>query len=806
MKGLVQDVRFALRGFRRTPAFVALAVATLGIGIGANTAIFSVAEAVLFRPLPYRDPSRLVQLWGKRPKLGQERLVWSYPDFRDCRTQSASLAGAAAFADYSVNLTGNGRPERLLGAFVSTDFLRVLGIAPVLGRDFAPGEETPGGDAVVLLTRSFLVRRFGGDPSIVGRVVHLDGKPYTVIGVVPDGIRLPTLSPDTALFVPISHGFGLDNRSGHYLSVVARLKPGLTLAAVRAELAGISRGLVRRYPGSETVFGITAYPLSTEIAVDARPAVLVLLGAVGLVLLISLVNLAHMLLARTSARQAEIAVRMAIGSGRWRLVRQLLTESVVLAFAGGAAGVLIAAAGVSLLKALGPTDIARLDEVRLDTVALAYAAAISFVAGLFFGIAPAWKSASRDPFAALKRAGRASRDEGSAGLREALVVAEFALSVMLLIGAGLMLKSFRQLTRVDIGFSPERLVAAELDLPESKYPHGRQINAFLDRLLERSAALPGVASAAAITDVPLRQARPENLSYLVEGRPRDASNVLIAVYNSITPGYFATVGLPVVSGRVFGPGDGSGAPAVVIVNETFARHAFPGRDPVGRRISLGDAPKDSDWIKIVGVVRDVRSVDLQTPPRSQMYMPFAQQADSGFALVLRVRPGRRDLAPDLRRIVASLDPDQPVYGIRTMDQIVSESVTQPRFRTTLIVIFAGIAVVLAMTGIYGVVSYLVSGRAREIGIRLALGATPSDVVRLVVGDGMRGATLGVAVGLGAAAAAARVLRTLLFGVAPTDIATFAAVAAILLGVGLLACALPARSAARTDPATTLRTE
>jgi len=800
--GLVSDLRYALRSLRKSPGFAALAIATLALGIGANTAIFSVVDAVVLRSLPYRDPQRLVMLWERRPK--SDHVVASYPDFRDWRDRSRSFDAAAAYSAWTFNLTGDGPPERIDSAVVSASFFDVLGVAPRPGRGFLPEEETRGRDDVVVLGYGFFVRRFLGDPNVVGKKILLDGKPYTVIGVAPDGIRLPTLSATTGLFVPITHGYPPENRDGHYLSVVARRKRGVTLAAARADLASIARFLQHTYPVSNTHHDIDAFPLSREIAGPTRPALLALLVSVFLLLAIASVNVANMLLSRATARQREIAVRAALGAGRWRLIRQLMIESVVLSLIGGALGVVAAAGGVEIIRRFGPADIPRLDQARLDLVALAYALAISIATGILFGLAPAAHATVKRLGDSLKAGDRRlAGGEGRVG--RILVASELALSVVLLITAGLMLKSFWRLERVDPGFRTRGVLTAQLDFPETKYPRGRDITAFGARLLDRLRALPGVEGAGAVSNLPLEDERLWHLSFGVEGRVRDRANPLFAFSSSVMPGYFETIGLPLLRGRVFSDADAREAPKVAIVNRTLADTVFRREDPIGRRISLTNEPGPNDWITIVGIIGDVRSESLESAAPNQLYLPFAQNGADGMAIV--VRTSRPDgVAAALRTAVAEIDPDEPVHDIRPLADVVSESTEQPRFRAFLTAIFAALALALAAIGIYGVLSYSVTRRTHEIGIRVALGAARHDILRLVVGREMLLASIGVAIGSIGAALASRALSALLFGVAATDVPTFAAVAVILLGVALAASVVPARRALRIDPMTALREE
>jgi predicted permease len=803
MTDFLHDVRYALRSMRKSPGFTAVALLTVALGIGANTAIFSIVDAVMLRPLPYRDPGSLVQIWERR--RDNDHAVASYPNFRDWRAQSRLIAPMAAYSDWTLNLTGAGSPERVQGAVVSATFFQVLGVRADIGRTFAPDEDTPGHDDVVIVGHGLFERRFGSDRSLVGRPIMLNGKSFTVIGVAPTGIRLPNLPPEADFFLPVSHGYftEAENRDGHYLSVVGRLKKGATLAMARSELGAIAHRLLVLYPHSNT--GVSSFPLSREIAGDTRPALLVLLAAVFVVLMIAAVNVANMLLARASARRREIAVRAALGAGRLRLVRQFLTESILLAAAGGGLGILLALGSVAFVRNFGPADIPRLDQARVDGPVLLYALAVSVVTGILFGLAPACHGSGNRLNESLKQGDRRS-SSGDSGARRAFVVAEFTLSLMLLIGAGLMLQSFRRLTRLDPGFRTTGILTAELDFPESKYPRGRDITAFGARLLGRLRALPGVEAAGAVSNLPLRDDRRTTLSFVVEGRTPDRANPMIAIFSSVTPGYFDAIGVPLFRGRLFADSDAREAPKVAIINRSFAERIFPGGDPLGKRVALSDNPGPGDWATVVGIVADARSQDIQTEPGIQLFMPYSQRASSGMAIVVRTAGDPARLSTDLRRAVSEIDPEQPTYAIATMRSVVSDSMGQPRFRALLIGIFAGIALLLAAAGIYGVLSYTVMQRTHEIGIRVALGAERGHVLRLIVGHGMRLAAIGVGIGLLGGLAVSRFLKAVLFGVETTDLATFAAVPGILLLVALAACAIPGWRATRVDPVVALREE
>ncbi len=809
MRTLWQDLRYGFRMLWKSPAFMVVAVLALTLGIGANTAIFSVVNSLLLRPLPYDDPGQLVQVWETNVKRGASDIPASFPNFADWRDQNQVFEQAAAYADWNFNLTGVGEPERISSAVVSPTFFTLLGIKPILGRVFLPEEDQPGLDQVVVIGQRLWRRRFSSDPNIIGRVLNLGDKSFTVVGVIPQGAQSPLQSDDTEIWAPVSHGFALKIRAGHYLSVVARLRPGVTIQQAQANMDAIAGNLAARYPDSNTNFGVKLVPLHEQIVGNFRPSLLLLLGAVVLILLISSANVANMLLARATARQKEIAIRTALGAGRWRLVRQLLTESVLLALIGGTLGILIALWGVDLLAAFGPPDLPRIREVSIDNRVLGFTFAVSLLTGLVFGLVPALQASRPNLNESLKESGRGST--GGAGrqrVRSLLVVTEVALSLILLVGAGLLIKSFLRLQSVSPGFDSKNVLTMQLNLSGPNYSNneGRMIT-FHDQLLDRLKTLPGVESASTRTFVPLDADSFALLSFLVEGHPANPADRSTAYYNTVSPEYFQTMRIPLVKGRQFGERDVKKSAAVAIVNETLARRYFPNEDPLGKRITLNDRdPKEEDWATIVGVVGDTKPLRLDAEPTAEMYMPFDQRPENFMSLMIRARSDPASLASAIRNEVLALDKDQPVYSIRTMDRMLAESVAGPRFRTLLLALFAAVGLILAAVGIYGVISYAVTQRTHEIGVRMALGAQRGDVIKLVVSQGMILASIGVAIGLLGAFAVTRVMTGLLFGVAATDAPTFMAVSFLLTGVALVACYIPARRATRVDPMVALRYE
>ena len=797
---MLHDIRYALRSLHRHRVFALTAILTLGLGIGANTAIFSAVNGVLLRPLPYPDPDRILTIWGHHPAIGRESA--SLPDFLDWR-KARSFSGMAAWANAAFTVTGTGEPEVVSGALVTPNYFRVLGAPIPLGRDFRD-DEARGAARVVVLSQGYWQRAYGGRPDVVGSQITLGGVPYTVVGAGARGLALPA---EVDIWAPFQTDTTLGRRND-FLQVIGRLAPGATAETAQVELATIARRLEAEYPASNAGWGVELIGLHERIVGEIRPALLVFLGAVALVLLIACANVANLMLVRVAARERELTIRAALGASRRRLVRQLLTESVLLALAGGVLGLGLAVWGVSALRALEPGTLPRLDEVRLDARALAFALVLSVGTGLLFGVVPAVRARRFDLRGGLAEGGRAlSGARSAARTRSALVLAEVALASVLLVGAALLLRSFVGLTRVDPGVSVDGILTARVTLPRSRYDDPARQVAFADALLDRARALPGVASAALGSAAPVDDAVPYWAIALagVEQPPPDV--VQDAVVYRASPEYFHTFGLPLIRGRLFEAADRADRTPVAIVSQGLAQRYWPGRDPVGSRITFGD-PTDSatSWMTVVGVVGDVRQDGAVSPAYPQIYVPFAQLSNRSVVVALRTGRNPLALAAPLKQALAGVDPSLALSQITTMEQRVAGTLARPRVNALLLAGFAATALVLAALGIYGVIAYSVVQRTRELGIRVALGASADAVLGMVMRQGLAPVMIGLAIGLGLAAVGSRVLRSLLYGVTATDLATYGAVAAFLTVVASAASYVPARRAARSDPVLALRAE
>ncbi|HEX2311100.1 MAG TPA: ABC transporter permease [Vicinamibacterales bacterium] len=807
MSTLVQDVRYALRMLLRTRGFTAVAVITLALGIGANTALFSIVYGVLLKPLPFERPDGLVMLWSK-PGRGRGGAT-SPADFLDYRRMNAAFEDLAAMNTVRAALTGRGEPVIARGAEVSAGFFRILRVQPARGRTFTAEEDRAGAPRVVVLSDALWRERFGADPRVVGRAITLNGNPYTVTGIMPPAFDFPRLVTNerTEFWVPIAFDEARAQRGGHYLAVVGRLKPGVTLAAAQAQMDTIASRLQRQYPETNTNWVVNLFTLHEEIVSDARSALLILTGAVGFVLLIACANVANLLLARATSRAKELAVRSALGAASGRLLRQLLTESLVLSLAGALVGALLAAWGLEFAKAITGEWLPRSWEVSINAPVLLFTIAAAVVTGVLFGLAPGLHVTRSVLNDALKSGGRSTGTSSQQRLRTAFVVTEVALAFVLLIGAGLLIRSFQQLQQVRPGFQPDSTMTAVLSLPDARYSTLTTQAMFADQLLARVRSIKDVRRAALASFVPF-DGKETLLTFSVQGEPdpRPADRRL-AQWRVVSDGFFETLGVPLVKGRTFSPSDTETAPRVAVVSTSLARKYFPSKDPIGQRVTLDDLtdPKAA-WFTIVGVVDNVRYRSLATEPRPLLYYAASQQQFPEFTLVARTAGDPVAIVPSLRAIVRALDPVMPLQDVRTLNQVVSTSMAGERFRTSLLVALALIALVLAAVGVYGVMAYSVEQRTQEMGLRMALGASPRDVLRLVTGHGVRLTALGIVLGAFAAWGLTRVLASALFGVTPTDPVTFAGMALLLAFVASLASYIPARRATKADPMLVLRTE
>lgn len=804
----MNDLRYCFRTLCGSPAFTTVAVVLLALGIGANTAIFSVVNAVLLRPLPYQDPERLVMVWENFRALGRPTNLVSPANFLDWQAQNGVFEQMAAIQSLSLNLTGQGEPEELQAQMVSGNYFAVLGVQPALGRAFSLEEDQPAGPLVVVLSHRLWQRRFGADRGVIGRSVTLSGAPVTVIGVMgADSLVLPALGQAPEAWQPIRLDPARDYRAdaGRYLAAIARLRPGVSRPQAEADMDAIARRLARQHRDFNKGWGATVVPLQQQYVGEARPALLVLLGAVGLVLLIACANVANLLLARATLRRREMAVRAALGAGRWRLIRQLLLESVSLAALGGALGLLLGWWGARLLVALAPKAIPLLDQVRLDGPVLAFTMGISLLTGVIFGLAPSLAASPANLREELQEgSARAGAGGGSQLLRRALVVLEVALSVILLVGAGLLIRSFLRLQSVDPGFRAANLLTFRLLLPRRQYREPRQWASFFREAVERIGALPGVQSAGAINFLPF-SGMVSGAYFVVEGRPApEPADRPTAAVTVVTPGYFRTMAVPLLRGRVFTPRDTAESRGVLVINQTMAHLFFPAEDAVGKRLAVQMGNRVPG--EIVGVVGDVKHHGFDSPVRPMIFYPFTQLPYQYMVVVVRAASDPRGLAGPVVGAIRSMDPNQAVAQVRPMEEVLSDSVSRARFIMLLLAIFAAVALALAVVGIYGVVSYLVTQRTREIGIRMALGATPRDVLRMVVGHGAILAVAGVAIGLAGSWASTRLMSRLLFGVSAYDPAICGGTAALLTAVSVVAAWIPARRAARVDPMVALRHE
>lgn len=819
MKDILQNIRYSARSLIKTPAFTAVAIIVLALAIGANTAIFTVVNAVLIRALPYPNSDRLVMLWETNPRfqIGIDTLPVTPGTFMDWREQSSVFEHISALGAGHFSLSGSGEPERISGASVSANFFRLMGTEPKLGRAFQDDEERPGATKVVVISYALWQRRFGGADDAVGKPMTLDGESYTVIGVAPEGFQFPRarelpyfvgVSSATELWRPMiqSEDFVSKKRANHQLTVIAKLKPGVTRDEAQAEMTAIASRLEQAYPENQGI-GAKVVLLSEQVVGNSRIALLVLMGAVGLVLLIACANVANLMLTRASGRRREIAIRIALGASRGHIIRQLMSEALLLSLASAIAGTLLSFWGVKAMLTLSGQNLPRLNEVSVDPTVLGFTVAIALLTSLFFGLTPALQVSKINLVQTLKDGSRGqSGGQRASRVRGALVVAEVALSLVLLIGAGLMIKSLAHLLRVDPGFRTDRALTMNIALLGSKYPSANQQISFFDEVRQRVEILPGVESVGLISSAPLSGGVYAG-GFSIEGRePASANEDLSADRRMISPEYFNALKIPLREGRDFTDRDNQGSTGVAIVSDSFARQFLSKADPTGKRIKLGGRDSTRPWLSIVGIAGDVRDTALESDARPCVYLPYSQFPASSMSLVVRTGVDSKALMPAIRGEVLAIDKDQPVTDVKTMDEYVSDSVSPRRANALLLAVFAALALALASIGVYGVMAYSVTQRVHEIGIRMALGAQRPDVIRLIVGSAMTLVFAGVGIGIASALALSRLLSSLLYGVSATDPMTFAFVSVLLVCLAWLASYIPARRATKVDPMIALRHE
>ncbi len=808
-----QDVKFGLRMLLKSPSLSIVATIALALGIGANTAIFSVVNAVLLRPLPFPNSEALMAVSEKDPKRGVVRGSYSYPNFFDLREQNHVFEHIAAYHDSDFIMTGSVDPVRISGGVVTADLFSVLQTSPVLGRTFLPNEDKPSETGrVVVLSQRFFASRFNSDASILNQQITLDGKQYTIVGVMPHGFEFPVQNEPLDLWTTIADDAAGESpvtgqRGAHFLRVIARLKPGVTEAQAQAEADGIAARLEQQFPDTNTNKGIRIESALKALVGDIRPALLILLGAVACVLLIACANVANLLLARAMSRHKEMAVRSALGASRMRVVRQLLTESLLLSLAGGLLGLALAVWWSDLLIALGKRDIPRAVQVGLDWRVLGFTLGVSILTGLVFGLVPALHLSKTELTDSLKEGRGAGAGARRNKIRGVLVVAELAIAVILLVSAGLLIQSFWRLQHVNPGIEAQNILTFNVAVPDVRYSSEKQARFFND-LLARMRTLPGVQAASAIMPLPLSGDR-FNISFQIDGRPVARKDEPVGDLFVAAPNYFRTMGIPIKKGRDFEERDEHKSTQVIIVTESFARQFFPGEDPIGKRIKPGISSWENDpsvMREIIGVVADIRNRTLDAEPKPAFYVPQSQVPFTQLIVVAKTTNDPHSLITGATREVRALDAELPVFSVKTMEEYIASSVAAPRFNTTLLSIFAAVALVLTIIGLYGVMSYSVAQRTNEIGIRMALGAQTRDVLALIVKQGITLVLIGLALGMAGALALTRLLATLLFGVTTRDPATFVAIALILSFVALLACYVPAWRATRVDPLEALRCE
>jgi putative ABC transport system permease protein len=793
---MLNDVRYAMRQLIKTPGFTVVAILTLAFGVGATSAIFSVVNSVLLKPLPYPDAASLVRVYERVPNYG--RFAVAPATFLDWREQNTVFSSIATYGSSTATVDLGSGPERLTGSTASADLFDVLNVAPALGRAFSKAEDAPGKTGVVVLSHGMWQARFGGDPGVLGRTITMNGEPVVVVGVMPASFYFP--SRETQYWRPI----GLPpapTRGGHYLGVIARLKPGVPVQQAGTEMAAISERLATQYPENSANESAETLSLHDQVVGPIRPMLITLFAAVFVVVLIACANVANLLLVRASIREKEIAIRAAMGAGRRRLIRQMLTESLVLAAAGGALGVALAYFAITPIQTLSAGSIPRAADIALDARVLGFAFLLSVATGVLFGLAPAWQASRAGLGAVLKEGGRSSSTGGGRWMRNALLVAEVALSIVLLVGATLLIRSFSRLTNVDPGFRSENVLAFQVSLPQVSYAEDHNRITFFDTLLDRLRSTPGVESAGMVQTLPLRGGYV--LSFSVEGRPpAQPGEEPSANHRVVSPDYFSTLGIPLLRGRALTASDTVESPMVAVIDQAFVGKYFPNEDPIGRGIDISNGTDGA--YRIVGIVGDVKYEGLEATTDPTMYVPHKQDVFGTMWVLARTSSDPAAMIATARGAVRGIDPSLPAYSMTPLADVVSESVAERRFSMLLLGLFAGVALFLAAVGLYGVVSYTVSQRTQEIGLRMAIGAEPGQVMRMVVGGGMKLALLGVVLGIAAALGLANLVASMLFGVTPFDPVSYALTAGVLLVVAALACYLPARRAMRVDPIIAMR--
>ena len=817
MDSLLKDTRYAIRSLIKRPGFVAVAIITLALGIGANTAIFSVINAVVLRPLPYDDPDRLVMVW--ETIAGNDRRSVAPGNYVDWRDHNKTFAGMSAVFNGNFNLTGNGEPERINGATVTSNLMDVLGVPAQLGRTFQPDDDAHQDRRIVLISDGLWKRRFGVDKDVIGRNITIDEASYTVVGVMPSGFQFPVKSDlwvlgrdrnavSASLISQFPDNDWTHERDAHFLSVVGRLKPGASLSQAQSDIAGIARRAEQEFPNTNEGLSSNVVSLHTQIVGEVQGLLFILLGAVAFVLLIACTNVANLMLARSVKREREMAIRVAVGAGRWRLVRQLLTESLLLSFAGGLAGLFLSTWVVDLFIKLSPGDIPRLDEAAVDLRLLGFTFVVSLLTGIGFGLLPAFHGTRVRLSSSLKEGGKTTSGRLHRTTRNVLIASEIALAQILVVGAGLLILSYVRASQINPGFNPLGVLSAKIAPSAKKYPNPKAKAAFYSVVLDRLSHLPGVQSVGMVMNLPLSGAS-MNRGFRAEGRPEPKPDENITMdYQVVNEDYFRTMEVPVVRGRAFTKSDTETSERVIVINQTLARRYWPNEDPIGRRMAIGESSKETSWRTIVGVVGDMRHASLSESAVPTAFTVYTQDLESWprMAFVVKTDIDPVALTSSVRSALTAIDPSQPVYAIEPMEKLVNDAIAPRRFVMSLIGLLALIALVLSAVGVYGVISFSVSERTHEMGIRMALGARKGDVLALVLGQSARIAAFGIVLGLIGAFALTRLLKALLFEVSPTDPITFASVAVLLGVVALIACYIPARRATKVDPVVALRYE